>query len=151
FRPLTVGNGLVQSARFTADGGTVIYGSAFEGQPLALFSMRTDGIESRPIDLPSADIAGISRDSKMALLLRRHYAGSWLRTGTLAQVSLNGGTPRELLEDVFDADISPDGSQFAVVIADGDDQVLQYPIGKEVFRSRGWIGQPRIAPDGRRV
>ncbi|HEX4826229.1 MAG TPA: protein kinase [Candidatus Polarisedimenticolaceae bacterium] len=151
FRPLTVGNGIVQSARFTSDGGTVIYGSAFDGRPLSLFSMRADGLESRPIDLPSADIAGISRDSKMALLLGRHYAGSWLRTGTLAQVALTGGTPRELLENVFDADISPDGSQFAVVVGDGGDQVLQYPIGKEVFRSHGWIGQPRIAPDGKRV
>jgi len=151
FRPLTVGNGIVHSARFTPEGGTVIYGAAFEGQPLGLFSMRPDGLESREIDVPSADIAGISRDGKLALLLNRQYAGSWLRTGTLGQVALTGGTPRELLEDVYDADITPDGSQFAVVVADGDDQVLQYPIGKEIFRSHGWIGQPRIAPDGKRI
>jgi hypothetical protein len=98
-----------------------------------------------------ADVAGISRDSRLALLIGRRHEGSWLRTGTLAQVALTGGTPRELLENVFDADISPDGSQFAVVLGDGGEQVLQYPIGKEVFRTHGWIGQPRIAPDGRRV
>ena len=151
FRPLTRGNGVVQSARLTPDGGTVIFGAAFDGHPLGLFSMRTDGLESRPIDVPSADIAGISQDNTLALILGRHYAGSWLRTGTLAQVPLTGGTPRELLEDVYDADISPDGKQFAVVLADGDEQVLQYPIGKEVFRNHGWISQPRIAPDGRRL
>jgi Tol biopolymer transport system component len=151
FRQLTQGTGVVHSARFTTDGATVIYGAAFDGRPLGLFSMRTDGFDARPIDVPSADIAGISRDSRMALLLGRHYRGSWLRTGTLAQVALTGGAPRELLDDVFDADISPDGNQFAVVIADGENQVLQYPIGKEIFRSHGWISQPRIAPDGRRV
>ena len=74
-----------------------------------------------------------------------------MRVGTLAQVGLSGGTPRELMENVNDADISPDGKQFAVVLQDGDDQVLQYPIGKEVARTHGWISQPRIAPDGQRV
>jgi dipeptidyl aminopeptidase/acylaminoacyl peptidase len=151
FRQLTFGRGFVHSARFAPDGQTVIYGAAFEGRPLALFSTRTDGNESRPIDVPSADIAGISKDGQMALLLGRHHKGSWLRVGTLAQVALSGGTPRELLEGVFDADISPDGKQLAVVVGEGDDQVLQYPIGKELFRTRGWISQPRVAPDGRRI
>jgi Tol biopolymer transport system component len=141
----------VHSARFAPDAKTVIYGAAFEGRPLALFSTRTDGFESRPFDLPSTDIAGMSRDGQMALLLGRHNDASWLRVGTLAQVALAGGAPREILENVFDADISPDGTQFAVVVADGDDQVLQYPIGKEIFRSRGWISQPRIAPNGKRI
>jgi hypothetical protein len=151
FRPLTFGRGMVHSARFTPDGQTVVYGAAYEGRPLTLFSTRIDGFESRPIDVPSADVAGMSRDGQMALLLGRHYQGSWLRVGTLAQVALAGGAPREILEDVYDADISPDGKQFAVVVVDGAEQVLQYPIGKEVARSHGWIGQPRIAPDGKRV
>jgi len=151
FRPLTFGRGFVHSARFGSDGKTVIYGAAFEGRPLALFTTRTDGFESRPIDLPSADIAGLSKDGQLALLLGRHHDRSWLRIGTLAQVALSGGTPRELMENVYDADIAPDGKQFAVVLRDGDDQVLQYPIGKELARTHGWIGQPRIAPDGQRV
>ncbi len=151
FRPLTFGRGVVHSARLAPDGQTVVYGAAYEGRPLALFSTRIDGFESRPIDVPSADIAGMSKDGQMALLLGRHYQGSWLRVGTLAQVSLAGGAPREILEEVYDADISPDGKQFAVVVADGDDQVLQYPIGKEIARSHGWISQPRIALDGQRI
>ncbi len=151
FRPLTFERGFVHSARFGPDGQTVIYGAAFEGQPVTLMSTRTDGFESRRLDLPSADIAGISRNGQMALLLGRHHIGSWLRIGTLAQVALSGGEPREIQNDVFDADISPDGKQFAVVVEEGDDQVLQYPIGKEIFRTRGWISQPRIAPDGKRI
>ena len=151
FQPLTFGRGFVHSARFSPDGQTVIYGAAFEGRPVTLMSTRTDGFESRQLDLPSADIAGISRDGQMALLLGRHNLGSWIRVGTLGQVALSGGEPREILEDVFDADISPDGKEFAVVIGEGAEQVLQFPIGKEIFRTRGWIGQPRIAPDGKRI
>ncbi len=151
FRPLTFGRGVVYSARLSPDGQTVVYGAAYEGRPLALYSTRVDGFESRPIDVPSSDIAGMSKDGQMALLLGRHYSGSWLRVGTLAQVALAGGAPREILEGVFDADISPDGKEFAVVVQDGDDQVLQYPIGKEIARSHGWISQPRFAPDGKRL
>jgi eukaryotic-like serine/threonine-protein kinase len=151
YQQLTYARGYVHSARFTPDGQTVVYGAAFEGRPLALFSTRAGSADSRPFDLPGADIAGISKDGQMALLLGRHHYGSWLRVGTLAQASLAGGTPREILEQVFDADISPDGKQFAVVVVDGDDQVLQFPIGKEIFRTRGWIGAVRIAPDGKRV
>jgi hypothetical protein len=79
YRPLTFGRGFVHSARFAPDRQTVIYGAAFEGRPLTLYSTRTDGFESRAIDLPSADIAGISNDGQMALLLGRHHQGSWLR------------------------------------------------------------------------
>ncbi len=151
YRTLSFGNGFVHSARFTPDGQTVLYGAAFEGRPLALFSTRVDGFDSRPVDVPSSDIAGISKNGQLALLLGRHFQGSWRRIGTLGQVALTGGTPRELLESVYDADISPDGTRFAVVVADGDDQVLQYPMGHEVFRNQGWISQPRIAPDGKRI
>ena len=151
FRQLTFERGLIQSARFAPDGQTVLYGAAFEGQPLAVYSTRTDGFGSRPMGLGEADVTGISKDGQVALLLGRHHIGTWLRTGTLATVSLSGGTPREVLADVYDADISPDGQQFAVVLQQGDHQVLQYPMGKELYRTEGWIAAPKISPDGKRV
>ncbi len=151
FRQLTFERGLIQSARFAPDGQTVLYGAAFEGQPLAVHSTRTDGFGSRPMNLGEADVTGISQDGHIALLLGRHHIGSWLRVGTLATVALAGGTPREVLGDVYDADISPDGQQFAVVLQQGDHQVLQYPIGKELYRTEGWIAAPKISPDGKRV
>jgi len=152
YRQLTFGRGYVYSARFAPDGQTVVYGGAFEERPVQLYTTRTDGHDSRPMDLPSADVAGIAKDGRMALLLGRHYAGTWAsRVGTLAQVSLSGGAPREILEQVLDADISPDGERFAVVLDDKGQRVLQYPIGKELFRTEGWIGEPRISPDGESV
>src|SRR5581483_5338856 len=75
YQQLTFARGYVHSARFAPDGKTVIYGAALEGRPVALFSTRTDGNESRPIDLPSADVAGIARNGEMALLLGRHHRG----------------------------------------------------------------------------
>ncbi|HET9300137.1 MAG TPA: protein kinase [Candidatus Polarisedimenticolaceae bacterium] len=152
YRLLTFGRGYVYSARFAPDGQTIVYGAAFEEHPVQLYTTRADGHDSRPIDLPSADVVGIAKDGRMALILGRHYAGSWSsRAGTLAQVSLSGGAPREILEQVMAADISPDGERFAVAIDDRGQRVLQYPIGKELFRTDGWIGELRISPDGRSV
>lgn len=150
FRQLTFKRGNVMSARFAPDGQTVIYGAAFGGKPVELFSVRTDGIESRSMGL-SADILGISKSGEMAILLNRRYAGSWITVGTLAKVSLSGGAPREILENVNDGDISEDGENFAIVRQIKTSQRLEYPIGKVLFETHGWLSHPRISPDGKRI
>jgi hypothetical protein len=151
FEQLSFRRGFVHSARFAPDHQSVIYGGAFDGQPVTLYSTRIGATESRALDLPSADVAGISNNGVMALLLGRHHVGGWMRVGTLARVPLDGGSPLPILEEVYDADISPDGERFAVVRAAGAAQQLEYPVGHVVFRTGGWITQPRISPDGRRV
>jgi WD40 repeat protein len=151
FRNLTWSHGDVFSARLTPDGENVVYSAAFDGRPLALYTARVDAIESRPLDLPAGDVVGISRKAEMALLTSRRNVGSWKRVGTLTKASLSGGSPKPILEDVFAADISPDGTAFAVVRAGIPGQQLEYPIGRVVHRSRGWISHPRISPDGQRV
>jgi hypothetical protein len=151
FHALSFQPGYVHSARFSPDAQTVIYGGAFEGRPVALYSTSADAIESRALDLPSADVAGISRGGDMAILLGRHNVGSWLRVGTLARVPLAGGSPRSILENVYDADIAPDGESFAVVRMEGTLHVLEYPIGHALARTEGWFSLPRISRDGKRV
>jgi hypothetical protein len=148
---LTSEDGFIHSARFGPDGETIVYGQAQGGRPVALFSTRADATTSRALDAPSADVVGISRNGQMALILGRHYAGSWMRVGTLAQAALAGGEPRALLEGIYDADVAPDGAGFAVVRSDGSEQRLEYPIGTILHRTNGWISSPRIARDGRRV
>ncbi len=148
---LTAEEGFVHSARFAPDGVTIVFGEARAGEPVFLSSTRDDALSSRRLDQASADVVGIARNGEMALILDRHYEGSWLRVGTLAQASLAGGAPRALLEEIFEAEIAPDGESFAVVRADTGGQRLEYPIGRVRFRTRGWISSPRIASDGRRL
>jgi dipeptidyl aminopeptidase/acylaminoacyl peptidase len=116
-----------------------------------LYSTRADSIESRLLDLPPADILGISDHGKMAVLLDRHREGSWVPVGTLATADIAGGSPRPLLERVNDGDISADGSALAVAREVGQAQRLEYPIGTVLFETHGWISHVRIAPDGQRV
>ena len=151
FRALSFRSGRVASARFAPDGTTVVFGVSTRDRPLALLSTRTDSIESRPLELPPADILGISRNGQMAVLLDRHNEGSWISVGTLAAADLAGGAPRPIVERVNDGDISDDGNRMAVAREVDRLQRLEYPLGHVLFETHGWISHVRIAPDGERV
>jgi Tol biopolymer transport system component len=64
---------------------------------------------------------------------------------------LSGGAPREMLEDVFYADWSPDAKNLAVVRAVDGRFRLEYPIGKVLYEAPGWITYPRLSPKGDRI
>jgi Tol biopolymer transport system component len=151
-RQITYHRGIIEDARFSPDGQTVVYGSTRRDEPLRTYDTRLDSVESRTLDLPAgATVLGISRTGEMALLLGCVHRGYWMRSGTLARVSLGGGAPREILEHVADGDISPDGKAFAVVREVGKLQRLEFPAGKLVLETDGWVSHPRISPDGTRV
>ena len=131
FHRLTFRRGNVLSARFTPDGQTVVYGAAWEGAPTEVFTVRTDGPESRPLGLSRADVGSISSKGELGVLLKKGNLFTPDGSGTLARVPLNGGTPREVLEDVFSASWAPNGDDLAVVhrSANGQQQ-LEFPVGK---------------------
>ncbi len=151
FRQLTFHRGYVESARFSPDGQTVIYGSTRRDQPVRIYAARLDSIESTPLDLPSGTVLGISRTGEMALLLGCVHRGYWIRSGTLARAPLGGGAPRDVLEHVTDGDISPDGQALAVVREIGARQRLEFPMGRTIAETDGWISHPRISADGQNV
>ncbi len=147
YRQLTARRGTVWSARFSPDANTIVYSASFNGEPSDIFSTRGDSPESRAFKLEKADLLAISSTGEMAVLLRRN-SQTFFPIGTLARVSLGGGAPREVMEDVMRADYSPDGSNLAVVRYVGGKVRLEYPMGKLLFETTGWIGCPRISPMG---
>jgi hypothetical protein len=157
YHRLTFRRGTIWGARFARDGQTIVYGAAWEGQPVKLFATRAESPESRALDLPDADILAISSRDEMAILLSRDYSSLRAQSaGTLARVPLAGGAPRPVLEGVYDADWSPDGSDLAVVRSAGQawqtwpvKQRLEFPIGKVLFETDGGtIAWPRVSPRG---
>src|ERR1700733_2573479 len=115
YRRLTFDQGTLFSARFAPDYRSVVYGAAWNGKPLQLFSTVGDSLLSQPLNLADANLLAISKSGKLALVLRgAHVAHLQIEHGTLARAPLAGGSPRELLEDVRWADWGPDG-QLAVV------------------------------------
>ena len=151
FQQVTYQRGMIFSARFAPDGQTIAYGAAWDGRALDIYSARLDSPESRPLGLPPADVLSISKTGEMAISLNRHFLAGYESTGTLARVSLGGGAPRPILENVQDADWAPDGQTLAVAHQIGNLQRLEYPIGKTIYTAPGWVSNVRVSPDGRLV
>jgi dipeptidyl aminopeptidase/acylaminoacyl peptidase len=151
FHQLTFRHGTIQHARFAPDGQTIVCGGSWEGRPVEIHFIRPDSPESRPLGIASADVLSVSRDGQMAISLDRRYVGGFTFTGTLARASLGGGAPRPILEDIEEADWAPDGKAMAVVDASGGRERLQFPIGRSIYETAGYISDIRISPDGDRV
>ncbi len=149
FQRLTFQRGRIQSARFAPDGQTIVYSAAWDGGPIELYSTRSDSAEFRSLGLPGAVVLSISSGGEIAVSLGHRFLIGYEATGTLARVPLAGGAPREVLEGVQDADWAPDGKTLAVCRAVGSRSRLEFPIGKVLYQSAGWVGGVRVSPDGR--
>jgi eukaryotic-like serine/threonine-protein kinase len=149
YHPLTFRRGIVQSARFAPDGKTVIYSASWEGAPLDLFTTRPESPQSQAIEPKGAQVLAVSASGEMLLALQSKPRDAFVYSGTLARVPLVGGAPREILNDVEWADWSPDGTNIAVVHEVEGRKRLEFPPGKVLYQGDGWIGNPRIGPDGK--
>ena len=58
---------------------------------------------------------------------------------------------RKSSQDVTAADWVPGGSELAVVHRVSGKDRLEYPIGKVLFETAGWIQDPRFSADGKRI
>ncbi len=146
YRQLTFEPGYAGPARFTHDGGTVVYSAAWNGGTKQLYSQRSDSQKAISLNI-DADVMGIADNGDMAVILKRHFLASWLQRGTLARMPLEGGAPRPILDDVYEADITRDGKDFAVVRRQRGRARLEYPIGKALFETPGWISDVHISSD----
>jgi Tol biopolymer transport system component/predicted Ser/Thr protein kinase len=152
YHPLTFRRGIVHSARFAPDGKTVIYSAAWEGKPLDLYTTRPESPQSQQMEPKGADVLAVSASGEMLLALQsKPRDSSFLYAGTLARVPLVGGAPREILNDVEWADWSPDGNNVVVVHEVGARKRLEFPLGTVLYEADGWIGNPRVGPDGKNV
>jgi hypothetical protein len=150
FRQLTFDKGTIRDARFTPDGQSIIYGAAWNGQPLKIFMARADTPESAGLSLPNARLLSISSTGELAISLGHTYEG-WMGEGTLARTSILGSAPRVMVEHVREADWDPAGSDLAVVRRMGGFERLEYPIGKVLYQTSGFISHIRFSPAGNRI
>jgi serine/threonine protein kinase len=147
FKRLTFGRGSISSARFAPDGQTIVYAASWDGaQKPQLYSVRPESPESLRLNLPSGQVESVSRTGDLLLLNILQYSTGYARIGTLSQAPLSGSASRDLLEDVGHATWSPDGSAIAVVRAPQWRYRLEFPAGKVLYETTGWISHPRISP-----
>jgi serine/threonine protein kinase/Tol biopolymer transport system component len=150
YRRITFERGTVYSARFSPDSHSILYGAAWNGRPLEIYTTVGDSPLARSLGFASADMLALSRTNELALLLHGTPDRRNFTRGVLARAPLAGGTPREILEDAPDADWSPQGNLAVVHYADGRSR-LEYPIGKVLYQTAGWISDIRFSPQGDRI
>jgi len=152
FRELTFRRGALVAARFAPDPRSAIYSAAWEGNPQAVLISSPNSTESRDLGLVQTEVLAVSPAGQMAVLRNfRISDNSFTHVGTLAQLSIGADAPRDLLDNVEQADWTPDGSALAVVHALGGKSRLEYPIGKVIYETAGWISHVRFSPKGDRL
>lgn len=152
YKQITFRTGAIGNARFTPD-GSIVYDALWEGAGRELYMARMDDVGSRELGIKDAQLLSISKNGELAIQLNTKNLGGYARMGTLARVSLNGGTPREVLDYVQDADWSADGQNLAVIrfAPETTHWRLEYPAGHVLFDTINWISHPKISPDGKSV
>ena len=109
-------------------------------------------------DLDGANGYGVPMDGSIASVSRRgdfamaywdpSKPGSRLK---ILRSALNGKRTETLAEGATVADWSPDGQQLALVREVGIESMLEFPEGKVIYRSQGWIDGVRVSPSGRTI
>ena len=146
FRPQTI-----FSARFAPDGRTIVYSAALQGKMPEIFTVRPDFPEAKPLGLRGVHLLSVSVSGELALLTGARYISHNVFQGTLARMTLEGGAPRDVLENVRDADWSPDGSSLAVIREVGGKDRLEFPAGKVLCETGGYLSDLRFSPRGDRL
>ena len=141
-----------RSPAASPDGRTVAFSSDRDGRPRIWLKQLQGGGEA-PLTTGPDDLPRFSPDGSSLLFIRSQGRPALYRS------ALVGGEPRKLLDDVVEADWSPDGGQIAalswqgegplailsLVSADGGEPV---EIGRMPGRR---VVHPRWSPDGRTV
>src|ERR1700722_9597219 len=150
YQQITFRTGSIGNARFTPD-GSVVYSASWDGGDNQLYISRTDDPGSRELGIKDAELLSISKGGELAIRLNSENHGGYARSGTLARVPLSGGTPREVLDHVADADFAADGNNLAIIryVPENNHWRLEYPIGKVLLDSINWLSHPKISPDGK--
>ena len=154
FRRLTFKPTLIQTARFTADGDTVVYSASRKWQPLRLNMLRIDRPESHALAIPGAELASISKSGEMAVIMNAPLLGSqvdFYPGGTLGEVPVLGGTPRQIADHVILADWTPDGRIAAWRKTEKGTYQLEMPLGHVLFTSPRLCYAMRVSPKGDQI
>ena len=148
---LTFESGTVYAARFTPDGQSIVYSAAWNNNPVQTFSTVGNSLLTQPLNLTAASLLAISHSNELAVVQNGTHDGQLeTNNGMLARAPLAGGSPKELLDEVHWADWDAEGGLAVVHFVDGHGR-LEYPIGKVLYKSSGWITNIRFSPQGDQI
>lgn len=140
---LTFRRGVVENARFTPDGATILYGATWDGDQSRTYMLRRDSPASLPLEPVGAVVESIFPSGELLTQL------SDSEKNVLATVPITGGAPRPILEGVEWADVSPSDGQPAIVKESSGKNRIEYPPGNVIYATATFVGYLRFAPNGK--
>ncbi len=137
------------AARFVRDSHTLVMSAALSGNHPRLWVLRENAPEPQPIGPENVHLLSVSSRGELAVLDHARFTGHHrLFEGTLSRMPLEGAAPRALMDDVREADWAPDGEEMAVIHQVGGSDRLEYPVGKVLHTSTGYLSDVRVSPNG---
>jgi len=113
--------------------------------------VRPDFPGGKSLGLAGVQLLSVSSRGELAVLTRVRYIAHSFFEGTLARMPLEGGAPREVIAGVREADWSPDGNDLAIIRDVNGKDRLEYPVGKVLAETGGYLSNPRFSRDGKRI
>jgi serine/threonine protein kinase/Tol biopolymer transport system component len=147
---LTYQQGYLSNARFAKDPQTVVYSAQWESNPLQIYTVRMEFPQSTKVDLPSATLLALSTTGDMQIAVNPAYNVNF-QSGTLALALMSGGTPRVVENGVIAADYAPDGKTLALARMANQKVQLEFPMGKVIYTTSGYVDYVRVSPSGKEV
>ena len=148
FTRLTYQQGYLSTARFAKDGQTVVYSATWGSNPLQIYTVRMEFPQSTKVDLPSSTLLALSQSGDLQIGVEPMYHTNFL-SGTLAQALISGGSPRAQENGVIAADYAPDGKTSALTRLANQKVQLEFPAGKTIYTTSGYLDYVRVAPNGK--
>jgi DNA-binding winged helix-turn-helix (wHTH) protein len=149
FRQLTFRRGQVSGARFADESRAIVYAAQWEKEPRRIYQTHVRDPVSHALGFDGLSLAAVSRSGALAVL--RPGGTMNIRGGTLARVTVDGGPIQQIAEDIFGADWSPDGGTLALVRVVAGAQQLEFPAGRVLYRTSGWLSNLRMSPGGEAI
>ncbi len=143
FHRITFRKGLVEDARFNTEGASVTYSAQWNGQPSKVFATDVANPEAHDLGFENAWLASLSPTAEMAVFIKSKNTGKMI----LERAPLHGGAPRVISDRAQSADWAPDGKLCLVTQANST-WSLEFPPGRIIYTSSGWITSPRVSPHG---
>ncbi|HEX6805042.1 MAG TPA: winged helix-turn-helix domain-containing protein [Terriglobales bacterium] len=150
FHQLTFDIANMDSARFTPDGAAAVFSATHGLEQRELYTQRLDAQTPQSFGIPGAKLFSVSTTGELAIQRdgdANHPLPYDKRPDILARLPLGGGAPRDLMTDVVSAEWSPDGQLAVVRRVDGKSR-LEFPVGKVLYETTGWVSSPRFSRRG---
>ncbi len=151
FQALTPRQIPIYRAAFAPDGRTIVFSASPEGNVPRLFVIRPESPEPEPHGDLGTHLLSVSSKSELAVLTGAQFVAHRLFLGTLARMPIAGGAPRAVLDSVREADWSPDGSELAIIRGVAGKDRLEFPAGRVLYESGGYLSDLRFSPSGDRI